>query len=119
MRWGGDNDDEMQPRWSVWGWVFPVVWGGKWGEKRKRERDRASALGGHPSAQKTQQPTNNNTNDGVFIFYEILPWRNVEGGQYPVVSGNNFSDKNQNTKKHTTTNQKTVSVMGGGGLWQD
>jgi hypothetical protein len=97
---GGDNDDEMRPRRNARGGFFPVFWGGEWGDKRKRERDWASALGGHPLAQKTQQPTNNNTNDGVFIFDEIRPWRNVEGGRYPVVSGDSVSDKN-NMKKYT------------------
>jgi hypothetical protein len=31
---GGGVGDETQPRRNAWGGLFPVVWGGKWGDEK-------------------------------------------------------------------------------------
>jgi len=40
---GGGQFDETRPRRNARGELFPVVLGGKWGDEKERERDRASA----------------------------------------------------------------------------
>ena len=78
-------------------------------------------------ARDTQQPTKNSTSDGADIWDEIRPLRNVGGGGLPVNFDGYLRDEKSNgkinsaavhghqkTKRHTTTNRKTVSAMGGG-----
>jgi hypothetical protein len=67
------------------------------------------------------------TNNGVGIIYEIPLRRNFGGGQLPIVLDGDLIHKKYNDKlhlaavdghllikRHTTTNQITVSVIGGG-----
>ena len=94
----------------------------------KRERE-GPGLGikRPPLAKPMQQPPGNSTSDGENIWDEIWPWRNVGGGGLPVDFNGYLRDKKSNgkinsvavhghqkLKRHTTTNQMTVSVMGGG-----
>ena len=96
--------------------------------RRKREREGPGlGLERPPLAKPTQQPTENSTRDGTDIWEEIRPWQNVGGERLPVNFDCYSSDEKYNEKihsaavevhltmkKHTTTNQSTVSVMGGG-----
>ncbi len=96
--------------------------------RRKKERNEPGlGLKRPPLAQPMQQPTKNSTSNGAGIFDKVLPRWNVGEGRLPVVFDSNSSDKkynekihsvavdgHQTMKRHMTTNQKTVSVMGGG-----
>jgi hypothetical protein len=96
--------------------------------RRKREREGPGlGLERPPRAKPTQQPTENSTSNGADIWEEIRPWRNVGGERLPVDFVGYSNDEKNNEKihlaaveghltmkKYTTTNQSTVSVMGGG-----
>ena len=97
------------------------------GPHKKEREGPGLSLKRPPLAKPTQQPTKNSTSDGADIWDKIRPWRNVGGERLPVYFDGYSSDEKQNEKihlaaveghltmkKHTTTNQKTVLVMGGG-----
>ena len=104
---------------------FLPFWGGERGDQRERE-GLGLGLKRPPLAEPMHQPTENSTSDGADIWDEIRPRRNIGGGRLPVdFDGYSRDEKlnekinsvavhgHQKTKRHTTTNRKTVSVMGG------
>ena len=99
-----------------------------WRKGRPRREREGPGLGlkRPPLAEPMHQPTENSTSDGADIWDEIQPRRNIGGGRLPVdFDGYSRDEKlnekinsvavhgHQKTKRHTTTNRKTVSVMGG------
>ena len=125
---GGGVADETRLRRNAWGGLFPAVLGWRIGQpKRERKRGRNLGLKRLTLAEPMQQPTQNSTSYVVDIWDEIRPLRNVGGGRLPVNFDSCSRDRKSNgkinsvavhghqkTKRHTTTNQKTLSAMGGG-----
>ncbi len=116
----GGDDDETRPRRNAWGWLIPVIWGGKWGDKKKRDWTGRPGLSlkQPPLAQPKQQPTKNSTSNGAGNFDKILRW-NVGGGWLPIIFDGDLSnetynekihsvaiDSHQMIKRHMTTNQR-------------
>ena len=111
----------------MWGGLIPAIWGRRMGRPKREREGPGLGIKRPPLAEPMQQPTENSTSDRENIWDEIWPRRNVGGGRLPVDFDGYSRDKKSNekinsvavhghqkAKRHTTTNQQTVSVMGGG-----
>lgn len=111
----------------MWGGIL-ALFGAANGATKIERNESGLGLKWPPLAQPMQQPTKTQEcQQWGGIFDKILPQWNIGGGQFPIDFDSNPSDKKYNEKIHSvvidghkmmkghvTTNQKTVSVMGGG-----